>query len=229
MGKNVATEIVFSAVEDALSCLGLVGVPTNTLQTLWNNYQKSKEEMARDILLDEIEQGDFNNIANDEKLSIIHSYFISAKNGNARINLRLLAQLISGLLNGEKLRPGLYASEFNRYSSQLESLSYEEIQVLALLAKCREEKEREDKEPPYLSACIRKAPKGGEHYYAKARREFKNQDEFNSLVLALQRTGFITMARGEVVGIYELSPFFDKITQLVDFKEALAKEQYKAV
>ncbi len=223
MGKNIISELTSSAVKDILSFLNIT-IPVESIQKLWNNFQKSKEEQARDILQDEIEQGNFNNIAVDEKLSIIHRYILSAKNGNARINLRLLAQLISGLMNGEKLTKGLYASEFNRYSSQLESLSYEEIQVLALLAKCREDAIQEVQEPAYLNAQVRVYQRSNEHYFLRARSQFDNPKEFNSLVLALQRTGFIASGQGQTVGIYELSPFFDKITQLIDFQEALKKE-----
>lgn len=223
MEKNIMSELTSSAVKDILSFLNIT-IPVESIQTLWNNFQKSKEEQARDILQDEIEQGNFNNIADDEKLSIIHRYILSAKNGNARINLRLLAQLISGLMNGEQLTKGLYASEFNRYSSQLESLSYEEIQVLALLAKCREDTIQEAQEPAYLNAQVRVYQRSNEHYFLRARSQFNDPKEFNSLVLALQRTGFIAPAQGQTVGIYELSPFFDKITQLIDFQEALKKE-----
>lgn len=223
MEKNIISELTSSAVKDILSILNIT-IPVESIHTLWNNFQKSKEEQARDILQDEIEQGNFNDIAIDEKLSIIHRYILSAKNGNARINLRLLAQLISGLMNGEKLTKGLYASEFNRYSSQLESLSYEEIQVLALLAKCREDAIQEAQEPAYLNAQVRVYQRSNEHYFLRARSQFDNPKEFNSLVLALQRTGFIAPGQGQTVGIYELSPFFDKITQLIDFQEALKKE-----
>lgn len=224
MAKDILTELAASAVKDILALLNIV-TPAESIQTLWNNFQKSKEEQARDILQDEIEQGNFNNIADDEKLSMIHRYLLSAKNGNARINLRLLAQLISGLMNGEELSKGFYASEFNRYSSQLESLSYEEIQVLALLAKCREDAIQEAQEPAYPNGQIRSYQRSNEHYFLRARRRFDDPNEFNSLVLALQRTGFIAPAQNQPVGVYELSPFFNKITQLIDFQEALRKER----
>lgn len=95
---------------------------------------------------------------------------------------------------------------------------------LAQLTKCRKDAEQEEQEPAYLNAQVRMYQRSNEHYFLRARRQFDNENEFHSLVLALQRTGFIAPASGQPIGIYELSPFFDKITQLIDFQEALKKE-----
>ena len=58
----------------------------------------------------------------------MHRYLLAASNGEARLNLRILAQLIRGLLNNKNLSSPLYASEFNRYSKILEGLD-----ILSLL------------------------------------------------------------------------------------------------
>lgn len=137
-------EIAISIASDIVS---LFHFPlTATYQALFKEHLQKKAEQARDILIEEISDSDFSKIDEDDWLSVMHRYLLAASNGKARFNLRILAQLIRGLLNNQNLSFPLYASEFNRYSKILEGLSYEEIQILATLSKFQ------------LKSCTRKCP-----------------------------------------------------------------------
>ena len=153
-------EIAASSILDILS---LFKIPTSSIQELWNAHCERKLAESRDILFDEITGGNFNNIADDDKISLMHRYTLAAMNGTARLNLRLLAKAINSIAKGEQLRSPIYANEFNRYAQILETLSDEEI------------------------IYQENVGYGGSYVYA-------------------------------------LTPFFDKIIELVDFQDALDKE-----
>lgn len=130
----MANDVTNSALFDILS---LFGIPTTTIQNLWQQHCEQKILESRDILFSEIEQGSFDNIGNDDKVSLMHRYMQAAMNGSARINLRLLAQAINSLSKGEKQSKPIYANEFNRYAQALETLSEDEIHLLASMYEYR--------------------------------------------------------------------------------------------
>ncbi|MFV0626145.1 MAG: hypothetical protein ACK5N8_02190 [Alphaproteobacteria bacterium] len=218
--ENTLTKTITEGIADALS---LVGIPTGAMSEIYKAYQQEKIEKARDILLDEVKEGDFSSIGADERLSIIHRFMLSSINGNAKINLRLLAKLINSLLNGGKLEKGLYSSQFSRYAQILETLSYEEIQTLALLYKLKKDSEKE--KIGGFQTFAKQEMRDPSPYYVKARETYSDINEFNALIYGLQRTGFIIPNQKQHVGIYQLSPVFDKIINLVDFQDALNKEK----
>lgn len=133
------TDITKMSASAAWDILSLFGIPTSSIQELWNAHCERKLAESRDILFDEITQGNFNNIANDDKISLIHRYTLAAMNGAARLNLRLLAKAINSIVKGEQLPSPIYANEFNRYAQILATLSDEEIHLLAQLYKMRED------------------------------------------------------------------------------------------
>lgn len=67
----------------------------------------------------------------DEFVAILYRYLSKAQEGAACLNLRLMARVVREQLEG----PGLYASEFLRYSELLASLTREEVILLA--TRCR--------------------------------------------------------------------------------------------
>lgn len=220
------TNITKTSASAVLDILSLFGIPTSSIQELWNTHRERKLAESRDILFDEITQENFNNIADDDKISLIHRYTLAAMNGTARLNLRLLAKAINSIANGKQLSSPVYANEFNRYAQILETLSDEEIHLLANMYQYRK-----DATPP----SITNSPQGikyhddfiqnfANHY----KYQYKKSDgEYKSLCCALLRTGFICL---EDVGFggtnfYTLTPFFDKIIELVDFQDALDKEK----
>lgn len=91
------TDITKMSASAAWDILSLFGIPTSSIQELWNAHCERKLAESRDILFDEIKQGNFNNIADDDKISLMHRYTLAAMNGAARLNLRLLAKAINSI------------------------------------------------------------------------------------------------------------------------------------
>ena len=209
----------------AWDILSLFGIPTSSIQELWNAHCERKLAESRYILFDEITQGNFNNIANDDKISLIHRYTLAAMNGAARLNLRLLAKAINSIVKGEQLPSPIYANEFNRYAQILATLSDEEIHLLAQLYKMRED------DLKYIK-LHNEPPKGiNANYFTKliAGYEYSQPEkvkETKAIAGALLRTGLIYQENVGCGGsyVYALTPFFDKIIELVDFQDALDKE-----
>lgn len=218
----MANNLTSSAVFDMLS---LFGIPTTTIQNLWQQHCEQKVSESRDILFDEIEQGCLDNMGEDDKVSIMHRYMQAAMNGSARINLRLLAKAINNLKKGKKLSNPIYANEFNRYAQALETLSYEEIKVLAQLYDMREQQKKYIKENNAPMPGIR----GNYAERFCINLEYMRSDvreKTIALLCSLLRTGLVYQdGIGALNSIqYILSPFFDEIIKLVDFQDALNKE-----
>ena len=233
MSNSVIADILFS-------------LSTATAQGALSCFLKKKAEQARDILLDEVNDGDFSGIDNDDTISMLRRYFQAAANGEARVNLRILAQLIHGLLNNKDLQPTMYADKFNRYARILEGLSHEELQILATMYRFKLQNEAESKMTglqqgasshmadltPYFDKAMRWL--AGEVVFIKngvglvepeRGPKILQKDEFIAIVGALTRTGLLFPKGGWGGGmLYELSPLFFKITELVDFQEAFEKE-----
>lgn len=211
-------EIATSSILDILSS-------TSSIQELWNTHCERKLAESRDILFDEITGGNFNNIADDDKISLMHRYTLAAMNGVARLNLRLLAKAINSIVKGEQLPSPIYANEFNRYAQILETLSDEEVHLLAQLYKMRED------DLKYIK-LHNEPPKGiNANYFTKliAGYEYSQPEkvkETKAIAGALLRTGLIYQENVGCGGsyVYALTPFFDKIIELVDFQDALDKE-----
>lgn len=221
----MSNSLVSSAITDILS---LFNIPTNTLETLWNKHCEKRLFESRDILFNEIENGSFNNMADDDKISLMHRYTQAAMNGVARINLRLLAQAINNLAKGYKLSKSIYANDFNRYAQMLETLSDNEINLLAQLYNAREQDKKYIKENG-------NPPLGISGNYIERfmiNLEYTDPDNYKNIKAtmgALLRTGLIYQSSiGANNSIqYALSPFFDEIILLVDFQDVLKKENNK--
>lgn len=216
MTNDVANSVLFDI-------LSLFGIPTTTIQNLWQQHCEQKILESRDILFSEIEQGSFDNIGNDDKVSIMHRYMQSAMNGSARINLRLLAKAINGLARGEKHLKPIYANEFNKYALALETLSEDEIHLLASMYEYRK-----NARPPYVRITSR-GIEGENDFLQNFSKHYRyenkiSEEQYISMCSALLRTGLIYPKTYIRETTYDLSPFFDEIVTLVDFQDALKKE-----
>ena len=218
----MTTDIIKSSVSDILS---VFKIPTASLNEIWNAHCEKKLAESRDILFDEITQGNFNNIADDDKISLMHRYTLAAMNGTARLNLRLLAKAINSIANGKQLSSPVYANEFNRYAQILETLSDEEIHLLANMYQYKKNSASPSvtispTEIKYKDDFLQNFANHYQYQYKKSHKEYK------SLCCALLRTGLIYQENIGCGGsyVYALTPFFDKIIELVDFQDALEKE-----
>ncbi len=219
----MTNDLTNSAVFDILS---LFGIPTTSIQNLWQQHCEKKIAQSRDIILDEIEQGCFDNMGDDDKVSIMHRYMQAAMNGSARINLRLLAKMMNSIAKGKKQSNTIYANEFNRYASALETLSEEEIHLLASMYNYRK-----NARPPYTRITAR-GIEGENDFLQNFSKHYRyenkiSEEQYISMCSALLRTGLIYPRTYIRETTYDLSPFFDEIVKLVDFQDALKKENLK--
>jgi hypothetical protein len=97
-------------------------------------YFRRRAEQARDILFEELRRASLSEAqaaSEDDAIAVIVRYLRAAREGAARLNLRLLAEAIAG-----KLRSGqLFADEFLQYAETLASLSRDEVVVIGTLYK----------------------------------------------------------------------------------------------
>lgn len=121
------SEISAGLLRDAL---GLLGIPSETLASVYKEVQEQRKRDALEILLSEIRQGVFKNIDKSETVAIVERYLRDAMEGAARNNLKLMAQVI----NGMAIKNALMAPDFRRYAAILSTLTNDEIQLLGTIA-----------------------------------------------------------------------------------------------
>lgn len=152
---------------------------------------RRRAEAARDILLDEIRRGDKDLTAQevDAVVAVLLRYGRAAQEGAARLNLRLMAQVIVG-----QARLGcLYADEFLRYADILASLRREEVLLLGVMQRHWEA----DGEPEPKKATARSQAD-------LIPGVFKTHDDFNAAAGAVTRTGLL-MAQA-AYGVLQFRP-----------------------
>ena len=111
----------------------LLGIPATVLSAAFRRYREGQITTARDVLLDQMRAGSissFEAAQEDEKIEILYRYFIAARDGAARRNLRLLARVMVGLA----MRDALYTDTFNRYADICARLTRDQIFVIGRLA-----------------------------------------------------------------------------------------------
>ncbi len=177
-------------------------------------YKNKKAEELKDILIKEIDTGNISRVHEDSLIPTMFRVMQASMNGSARSNLRLLAQIINSLAKDENINPELFPSEFNRYASIIETLSLDEIKILAIMSLIKKTDDRE--------------------FTQELQNEALNKldfsvDKTNVVCSALLRTGFVLQSGGErVLGAgkicYNKSIIFDEIIKLADFQDCLKKE-----
>lgn len=94
----------------------------------WDVYKKKKTQLLREVIRCEIRQGDFSRVDVDDMVGISYRLQKDVMEGVAKNNLRLLCALIAGLNESEKLT----ATNFLKFAPILESLTEDEIRVIAI-------------------------------------------------------------------------------------------------
>lgn len=189
-------------------------------------YWAKKAAEARDVLMHEMSRGTRHALEvadNDETIAICHRYSRAAFEGAARLNLRLMAKVISG----QALSGSLYAREFHEFANDLESLTVAEIVFLGTLVKLTEQNPELPKSDgstetygvaQSVGILLRKTLLETEH--------FPSDESFRACGLALQRTGLVFdsvhLSGGDT--ILGPSPRLVRLTKLVDFRDALLSE-----
>ena len=108
----------------------------------------------------------------DELLASMYRYFDAARQGTARINLRLMAKVMRGQFEREKIS----ASDFLRYAAVLSTLTEEEIIFLATL--CQHYREPKGQDPTRIYRGVVEELAGGVN---------ERQRELKAIATGLQR------------------------------------------
>lgn len=98
---------------------------------------RRRYEEAQEILIDAIRKGakSTKDIRDDDAAAIIFRYMRAAEEGAARLNLKLMAQVIVGLVSA----PGFYANDFLIWADVLASLRRDEVLILGVMYRCTTE------------------------------------------------------------------------------------------
>lgn len=172
---------------------------------------RKRLETTREILIEELKRGDktLNAVGEVEEIAAIaYRYVRAAQEGAARLNLRLMAKVITGQAH----LGSLIADEFLYYADILTSLRREEIILLATLRKW----ENENLVPPTLaemSTLSELVPK-----------IFSSEDEYHAVASGVMRTGLIVQENDWNLGAFKTSLLMDRLEKLAPFQDALREE-----
>jgi hypothetical protein len=123
-------EIIGAFVSDAFELGGTHG--GSIAGVAIGRYLRLRAERARDILFEELRRAHISDAqlaSEDDAIAVIVRYLRAAREGAARLNIRLLAKGIAGQIQLGRL----VADEFLQYADALGSLSRDEIVVIATL------------------------------------------------------------------------------------------------
>lgn len=124
--KQCLSEIV----DDAL---GIITDVASIVSKAFYMWRQKNIDIAREVLLTNIRQGDVEAIHKDELFSMLSRFSRSVQEGVAKSNLILMARLISGIGQVDKNRGK--AETFSQYVDMLEHLTEEEILTLSKIIK----------------------------------------------------------------------------------------------
>jgi hypothetical protein len=125
-------EIISAFVTDAFELTGTHGGSVAGVAV--GRWFRGRAEQARDILFEELRQANVSEAhaaSEDDAIAVIVRYLRAAREGAARLNLRLLAKVIVGQIQLGRL----VADDFLQYAEALASLSRDEIVVIGTMYK----------------------------------------------------------------------------------------------
>lgn len=154
MQNPLVVSAVAAAVGDALSAASVPG--GNVAGVAISAIFAKRLTAAREVLLSELAAGEktLNNSEVEESAAIVYRYLKAAREGAARLNLRLLAAVFAGQVRGSTI----VSDEFLYYADLLSSLRRDEIILLGTLERFAVEVRNEGSAPtmtnlPTKSAC----------------------------------------------------------------------------
>ena len=209
-------EIFGALVSDALSGVSVPG--GSVAAEAVKHYRQRRAEDARDVLLDELRAGEITPpsvTSRDDLIGVTIRYLRAAYEGAARLNLRLLAKAIAGALH----RDTLTADAFLATADSLSSLSRQEIIVIGALL--------------HFERFVVEQPRPAEGPWAPPwvmlvedlqRTQGMTGSEIDATAARAQRSGLIYATSIEVGMSYQVSPLLTKLSETVDFLDALRKE-----
>ena len=209
MSKGI-NELVGGAVADIAACveIGFAASLGAAASATFGRLMKKRADAAREILLEELSQGDVHPtdvLGEDDIVAVSYRYARASLEGTARLNLRLIAKVLSGNLQLKDF----VADKFPYYASVLSSLSRDEIVILASFY---EEEESQE----YLQ--IDENARAG-FVYRKTLEKLvplgiQDPTSFDAIATALTRTDFVTTVSAWEATLYETSPLLRDVLLL---------------
>jgi hypothetical protein len=151
----------------------------------------------------------------DEGVAIVYRYLRAATEGPARLNLRLMAQVIAGKAH----LSALSADEFLHEADMIASLRREEIMLLAKLHAAWHSDWLQENEPSVqFEAAMR---------WAAAElvpQVFGNREEVEATAGGIVRTGLLKVMPGIGSSTYAPTPLLDRLVTLAPLEAALERE-----
>ncbi len=203
------SSLLVACISDAAS---LIGVPTEAAK----NFLQRRQNELQNIILQEVRDGDFSQVNQDDILSIVYRLLNDINEGVGKNNIRLLARLIVGLNNKEQLS----SSRFHKFNTILSSLSYEQILFLAEIVKAYQDPMTSiaiSKQHRELFGMIRLSPAD-----VFAVKKAVDRTKGSNILLSLLRTGFFETFNQNVYP-YKLSSLFKEFMDLVENWDDIAK------
>lgn len=211
--------LIGAAFNDVLSLFQIPGsnLTAEVLRGAIASYLRRQSEAARDILLEEFRLGNIDRIelaSQDELGGVLFRYFNAIRDNAARLNLRLMAKVMVG----QAQRDRLYADEFSRYANVLSSLSRDEVLAITFLWMVQSE----FSEPDINGIESELWKRLIEHAVPKA---FLSEEHARTACTGVMRTGLvISSPTYGGLGYFRCSPLMNEIAQLADFQDALRRE-----
>ena len=195
--------------------------PTATLSELmgvvYQEWLNKKAKEAHAILLTEISKGKrlSTDVDPNNFFGLLHRYLNATKQGAARQNLRLMAQVLAGSLESDcPFTP----DELTSNAELVASLSRNEIKFLATIWKCHQECQI-DNGGVHVPICAH-----NKTLELMVPKILNNEYEFFALGGALTRTGLIVAQSVWDGTRFDVTPRLAQLVRLCDLESALSSE-----
>jgi hypothetical protein len=228
---NTLPEIIGAFVSDSFELTGSHG--GSIAGAAIARYFRRRAEQARDILLEELRHANISDAqatSQDDAIAVIVRYQRAAREGTARLNLRLLAMAIVGKFQAGRL----VADEFLQYAEALGSLSRDEIIVLGTMY-------RYCKVHQGLTVTEQQAAGRNADPWELTLQELTglgmNEKLVSTVASRAQRSGLLYPMYGRVGFVaarygnlsFRVSPLLADLCRTIDFEDALRREASEAV
>lgn len=212
MAGEIIASLFGAVVGDYVAAKGVAvgGVLSVAVGSAVQRLIRRRMETARDILIEEVRLGEKNldDAAQvEEMVACMLRYGRAAEEGAARLNLRLMAAMLNGVVGATPM----YASDFLQLSSILASLRREEVIVLSICLKWKADGHDEFISVDYLRD-------------SSVSTLFRDEAEIIGVMCSILRTGFVASLPGWDANIYQTTPLFDRLCALVDIEAVLERD-----
>jgi hypothetical protein len=221
-------EIIGALVSDAFELTGTHG--GSVAGAVIGRYFRRRGEHARDILFEELRRSNISDAQatlEDDAVAVIVRYLRAAREGAARLNLRLLAKAIAGKLGAGSL----VADEFLQYAEAIGSLSREEVHVIGTMYK--NWRAHQDLASTDAQEAARKYGDPWGLTSQELMRLGMKEELIYTIASRAQRSGLIYPMSGiggfpDKAGagnlIFRVSPLLIELGMTIDFEDALRRE-----